>query len=119
MSKAKYALVYLIATLDFAQRSVHANKVSNDTDKVMELKDKVLEEYEKGKIVVVGAEGLICMDLKQFIEQPTDGMLYDLNRSEEVVLTFINDPKWVNDYAVCQTIRALKAKIDELERELA
>lgn len=85
----------------------------------MELKDKILEEYEKGKIVVAGAEGLLCMDLKQFIEQPINGMLYDLNRSEEVVLTFTNDPKWVNDYAVCQTIRALKAKIHELEKELS
>ena len=36
-----------------------------------------------------------------------------------VVLTFIDDPKWVNDYAVCQVIRALKSKIDELERVLS
>jgi hypothetical protein len=85
----------------------------------MELEEKILEEYKKGKIVVAGADGLLSIDLKQFIEQPTNGILYDLNRSEEVVLTFINDPKWVNDYAVCQTIRALKSKIDKLEKELA
>lgn len=37
LSKAKIALVYIFATLDFAQRSVHANKVSKDTDKNMNI----------------------------------------------------------------------------------
>jgi hypothetical protein len=38
-----------------------------------------------------------------------------LNRNEVVVLTFLPDPKWINDYAVAQVIRALKNRIDELE----
>lgn len=29
--------------------------------------------------------------------------------------TFLPDPKWVNDYATAQVIRALKRRIDELE----
>lgn len=37
LSKAKIALVYIFATLDFAQRSVHANKVSNDTETNMNI----------------------------------------------------------------------------------
>jgi len=45
-------------------------------------------------------------------------MLYDLNRNEAVVLTFLDDPKWVNDYAVCKVIRAMKNRIDELENQL-
>lgn len=45
-------------------------------------------------------------------------MLYDLNRSEAVALTFLDtDPKWINDYAVAKVIRALKNKIDKLEAE--
>lgn len=79
------------------------------------IRDIVLAEYKKGNIAVAGIEGIRCMPLADFIKQPADGILYDLNRLEEVVLTFIDDPKWVNDYAVAQTIRALKARLDELE----
>ena len=81
-----------------------------------ELKDKILEEYKNGNIVIATHEGIKGTKLSEFIKQPIDGMLYDLNRNETVVLTFIDEPKWINDYAVCQVIRALKAKIDELER---
>ena len=80
-----------------------------------EIKNKILEEYKKGNIVVAGIEGLQGMPLAEFIKQPADGMLYDLNRNEAVVLTFLPDPKCVNDYAVAQVIRALKNRIDELE----
>lgn len=79
------------------------------------IKDKILEEYQKGNVVVANPEGLQTMPLQDFIQQPASGILYDLNRSEEVVMTFIDNPKWINDYAVAQTIRALKAKIEELE----
>ena len=80
------------------------------------IKDKILAEYEKGNIVVAGIEGLQVMPIKDFIEQPEDGILYDLNRDEAVVLTFIDDPKWINDFAVAKTIRVLKARINELEK---
>ena len=80
-----------------------------------EIKNKILEEYKKGNIVVAGIEGLQGMPIAEFIKQPVDGILYDLNRSEEVVLTFLPDPKWINDYAVAQVIRSLKSRIDELE----
>ena len=53
-----------------------------------EIKNKILEEYKKGNIVVAGIEGLQGMPIAEFIKQPVDGILYDLNRSEEVVLTF-------------------------------
>lgn len=82
------------------------------------LKDKVLESYKKGNIVVAGVVGLREAKLSEFIKQPIEGILYDLNRDEATILTFINDPKWVNDYAVCQVIRALKSKIDKLEKEI-
>ncbi len=80
-----------------------------------EIKDKILEEYKKGNIVVAGIEGLQAMPIKEFIKQPTEGMLYDLNRNEAVVLTFLPDPKWVNDYAVAKVIAELKNRIKELE----
>lgn len=80
-----------------------------------EIKNKILEEYKKGNIVVAGIEGLQGMPISEFIKQPVEGMLYDLNRNEAIVLTFLPDPKWINDYAVAQVIRALKNRIDELE----
>ena len=80
-----------------------------------EIKDKILEEYKKGNIVFAGFEGLQVMPIKDFIKQPTEGMLYDLNRNEAVVLTFLPDSKWVNDYAVAKVIAELKNRIKELE----
>jgi len=79
------------------------------------LRDKILDEYKKGNIIVATIEGLQGMQIDEFIKQPTEDMLYDLNRDEATILTFIEDPKWVNDYAVCKVIRALKNRIKKLE----
>ena len=84
----------------------------------MGIKEKILDEYKKGNIVFASFDELMTAPINDFIDQPIEGILYDLNRSEEVVLTFIDNPKWVNDYAVCKVIRALKGKIAQLENEL-
>ena len=82
------------------------------------IKKLVLEKRKEGKIVVSTLDGFMSLKVKGFIEQPIEGILYDLNRLEEVVLTFIDDPKWVNDFAVALTIRALKDRIAQLDTEL-
>jgi hypothetical protein len=79
------------------------------------IKDKILEEYKKGNVVISNFEGLQVTKLSELIKQPTEGILYDINRDEMTILTFISDPKWVNDYASTQVIRALKQKIEEVE----
>ncbi len=81
-----------------------------------EIKNKILEEYKKGNIVVAGIDGLQVMSIKEFIKQPTEGMLYDLNRNEVTILAFLPDPKWINDYAVAKVITELKNRIKELEK---
>ncbi|GAJ09008.1 unnamed protein product, partial [marine sediment metagenome] len=73
-----------------------------------ELKQLVLDKRKEGKLVHTTIEGFVGIDVSEFIKQPADGILYDLNRLEEVVLTFIDDPKWANDFAVALTIRELK-----------
>ncbi|MGN6438516.1 MAG: hypothetical protein ACTHMM_18375 [Agriterribacter sp.] len=83
-----------------------------------ELKDLILEESKKGNIVINAFEGIITCGLEDFINQPAEGMLYDLNRDGATVLTFIGDPKWVNDYAVGMVITALKDKIQKLVEQL-
>lgn len=81
----------------------------------MSTKDLILEEEKKGNVVINTAEGLMKVNLNELIKQPVDGLLYDLNRDECTILTFIDNPKWVNDYACAKVIRALKARIEELE----
>lgn len=87
--------------------------MSEEKDKI---RDMVLAASRKGNVVIADMGGPRAMPLDDFITQPADGILYDLNRLEEVVLAFIDDPKWVNDFAVAKTIRALKARIDEMEK---
>ena len=78
------------------------------------LRDKILAEREKGNIVFWGLPGrLMGAKLNEFVEQPAEGMLYDLNRLEEISMSFIDDPKWVNDFAVALTIRKLVEQRDE------
>jgi len=81
-----------------------------------EIKELVIEEAKNGCIVVATFEGLVKYNLAEIVDQPVDGLLYDLNRDEGTIFTFINDPKWVNDYASSQVIRYLKNKLDELTK---
>ena len=86
-------------------------------EQLKNIADTVRAEYSKGNIVFWDCDdNLLTANLQDFMKQPVDGMLYDLNRSEEVILTFINDPKWVNDYAMCKIVRELYRLIEELEK---
>ena len=79
------------------------------------IRDYVLEEANKGNVVVNTECGLVTYKLSEIVKQPTEGLLYDLNRDSMTVLTFINDPKWVNDFACSLVIRYLKGIISEYE----
>jgi hypothetical protein len=79
-------------------------------------RDLVLKEYKKGNIVYAGIEGLMIIPLNIFLKQPIEGILYDLNRDEPTVLTWIDNTKWVNDFAVCKVIRELKKQVEELQK---
>jgi len=77
----------------------------------------VTDEYSKGNIVIFTIEGPEAINLNEFLKQPIDGILYDLNRGESTVLTFIDSSeKWVNDYAVAKVIRELKRRLDKYEK---
>jgi len=86
-------------------------------DQYENFKDMILKEYDKGNIVFMTIEGPMCMPLDKFIKQPVDGVLYDLNRDPEVVLAYIHDEKWVNDFAVSMVIKELKRQLDENEKK--
>ena len=74
--------------------------------------DKILKfiqsEEKKGNIVVQTFEGAMSCDLGAFLEQPTEGILYDLNRDKVTTLACMSESRWINDYAVAVVITALK-----------
>jgi len=78
--------------------------------------DLLIEEKNKGNICFFVSPGeLVKVNLDEFIKQPVEGILYDLNRDEITSLTHIknNDLKWVNNYAVAQVIKKLYKTIED------
>jgi hypothetical protein len=85
------------------------------TPEQRELQAKILAERDKGNVVFWGLPGeLMTMPIEQIVKQDANGLLYDLNRLEEISLTFLADPKWVNDFAVALVIRKLIEQRDAL-----
>ena len=79
------------------------------------LRDMILERAKKGEVVIRTVDGLMTCKLNDIIKQPTEGLLYDLNRDSVTVLTFLDDPKWINDYAVGLVIGKLKEYYDKAQ----
>ena len=79
---------------------------------IVMLKEIVLNARKEGKVVIFTFDGFRTIPLEELVEQPIEELLYDLNRSEEVILNFMDDPKWINDFACVQVIRYLKNKLE-------
>jgi hypothetical protein len=77
--------------------------------KYKDFRDYILEKEKEGKIVVNTEFGLGEISLDEIVKQHTEGLLYDLNRDRCTILTFIEDEKWVNDFACMKVIEKLKA----------
>lgn len=82
-------------------------------EKLKDVADYICKKEKENKICFLSFEGLNEIDIDDFLKQPLSGMLYDLNRSPEVILTFIDDKKWVNDYACMLIIKKLYEKLKE------
>ena len=91
--------------------------MSNKT-KNTKVRDLIFANEKDGRVVFNTIEGLMVAKLDEIILQPTEGLLYDLNRDRVTVSSFLDDPKWINDYACALVIGALKDKIDKLEAQL-
>lgn len=96
------------------EKNNQQSPVSNDGNEAYQ--ELILKEYSNGNLVFLDFEGLKTIPLKDFVTQSADGILYDLNRTELVVLRFVEDPKWVNDYAAAKVIRELKMQVDEAQK---
>ena len=79
------------------------------------IRDKVLSEWDKGNLVYADVDGLKSIKFEEFVKQPLEGMLYDVNRCLPVVLTYIDDPKWVNDFALTKLLEYYYNKCKEYE----
>lgn len=92
-----------------------------ETDKkeiVESIRDKVLAEWDKGNLVYADVDGLKSIKFEDFIKQPLEGMLYDINRCLPVIVTYIDDPKWVNDFALTKLVEYYYNKCNEMEKKL-
>jgi hypothetical protein len=76
------------------------------------IRDRILKEASKGNVVLNTIEGLCVTNLAEIIKQPAEGLLYDLNRDRVTVAQNLDDPKWINDFAVALVIERLKAIIE-------
>lgn len=72
----------------------------------------ILEKSREDRVVLFDGECYRTIGLDELVKQPADGILYDLNRLPEIALTCMEDPKWINDYAVALVIQKLKDMID-------
>lgn len=80
----------------------------------------VLAARKDGKVVMgVLPDQLMTAPREEFVKQPADGILWDLNRGEECALWDIPVIRWVNDFAVALTIRKLVEQRDAAESKLA
>lgn len=77
--------------------------------------DWVLAEWDKGNLVYADIEGLKSIKFEDFIKQPLEGMLYDINRNTATILSFLEEPKWVNDFALTKLLEYYYNKCKEYE----
>lgn len=83
-----------------------------------ELKNLILDAWKDGYVVFASIDGLRKQKLEDFIQQPLEGMLYDINRDAATILTFVYDPKWVNDFALTKLLEYYYNKCKEQEKLL-
>lgn len=86
-------------------------------EKAKELRDMALAYRKEGKVMMwVLPEQLMTAQVAEFVRQPVDGILWDLNRGEECA--DFSNIRGVNDFAVAVTIRELVKQRDAAEQAL-
>ena len=84
----------------------------------MEAKDWLLEKISnhrhKGEIVIMTVDGIRVARIEDIINQPVEGLLYDLNRDDATLGTLFRtsgDPKYINDIAMANIVKYLMKKL--------
>ena len=80
-----------------------------------ETNDAVFQSFKDGYIVIYTIDGLVRIPIEKFVEQPLEGMLYDMNHLESVIRTRAahdDDMGWVNDMAMLKTLEFFYNKVN-------
>lgn len=91
---------------------------NNKKEITINITEEILEIYKVGNVAFLTIDGLCVCTMQEMINQSADGLLYDLNKCESVILSSQERPGWINDLATCKVIQALKARITELENKI-
>ena len=93
-----------------------------------EILDKVLALQEDNKVAFMTIDGLKYSPIDEFVKQPLERQLYDVNRDRATLYSMANENKnkrWINDLALVymyeyanKTIEEQRRHITELECEL-
>lgn len=93
-----------------------------------EILDKVLALQADNKVAFMTVAGLKYGPIDEFVKQPLEGQLYDVNRDRATLYSMANENKnkrWINDLALVymyeyanKTIEEQRRYITELECEL-
>lgn len=84
-----------------------------------ELLDKILELQKEGKIAFMTIDGLVSADINSIIQQPAEGLLYDLNRDTASLMSLAKEGKnkrWINDMALAHVVTKLVEKCNALSK---
>jgi len=82
------------------------------------LASRLAECANNGIVVVLTSEGYQEILVKEFVDQPSEGILWDLNRDAATCLTILKETGekiWVNNYASGLVIAELKRQVDRFE----
>lgn len=90
-----------------------------DAETLEGLHEHIMEEAKNGYIVFYDGESLMRAKLDDFVKQGSSGVLYDLNRLEEVTITLAKNnvqvsmtERMVNDIAMATLVRYLMGKLN-------
>ena len=83
-----------------------------------ELAQLVLDEWKKGYIVFQTIEGIQKCEIEEFVKQPLEGQMYDINRDTVNILSFIGEQSWLNNWACSKLVEYYYNRCKELEAKL-
>lgn len=83
--------------------------------------NSILEHKRNKEVVFMTSEGAMVAKIENLIEQPPEGLLYDLNRDFATLSANAKNSKnlkWVNDMALANIVEYLMNENKKLKQEL-
>lgn len=79
----------------------------------------VIQSLPDNVVAVRTIDGIVEWNIENLIDQPTEGLLYDLNRDMLTNYARLadNDERAINDIAIAKVVRYLMRKVQGIEKE--